>query len=104
MPHSELHMGTLPTDRRKPSLGWALLLVACIAVSAVLTLGGAHWLIEQVTAAGDFKSELITAVLGLGLVLVGPVLVLGLAVILPTWWFRAMRLRIVRMIAPDPRE
>lgn len=100
MRQSEAYLGEIPADRRKPPFAWALLLVACIGVSAVLTLGGVHWLVEQVTAAGDFKSELITAVLGLGLVLVGPVLLLALAVILPTWWFKDMRVRIVSIIAP----
>lgn len=103
MRHIEALIET-PVGRRKPPLSWALLLIVCIAVSALLTLGGAHWLVEQVSVAGDFKSELITAVLGLGLVLVGPVLVLALAVILPSWWFRAMRLRIVRMIARGTRR
>ncbi len=91
-------------ERRRAPLSWAVLLFAGCCGALLLTFGGIQWLTEQVAAAGDFKSELITGVLGLGLVLVGPVLLWALAALLPQWWLRGLGARFKRLIFNAPRS
>lgn len=93
----------IPARRRAP-LWWAVLLFAGCCGALLLTFGGIQWLSEQVAAAGDFKSELITGVLGLGLVLVGPVLLWALAALLPQWWLRGLAARIKHLVCDTPRD
>jgi len=71
--------------------GWAFALVAGIAASLILTFGGLQWVMVQVDAASDTKSGLITGVLGLGLVLIGPVLLFALAASVPQWWLASVK-------------
>jgi hypothetical protein len=73
---------------------------ACGAL--LITFGGVQWLTAQIAAAGDFKSGLIAGVLGLGLVLLGPVLLWALAALLPRWWFRAAGARLKQLIFHEP--
>ena len=69
----------------------AVLFMAGIAIAALLTVGGVHWLAQQIDLASNFKSSVVTLILGLGLVLVGPVLLWALATLLPRWWFKSMK-------------
>jgi len=74
--------------RRAPPLAGVLVFIVGLAITLALTIGGAHELVQHVTAAGSLKSGIITLVVGLGLVLIGPVLLLALIMMLPRWWFR----------------
>lgn len=83
-------------------MSWTVLLIAGCCGALLLTFGGIQWLTEQIAAARGFKSELITGVLGLGLVVVGPVLLWALAALLPQWWLRALAARFKRLIFEEP--
>ena len=48
-----------------------------IVIALILTVGGAIDLVSQVAAAPNFKAGLITLVLHLGLVLIGPALLVA---------------------------
>lgn len=84
--------------RREASLILAIIFVFGLGGTLLLTLGGAHALVQLVAMAGTFKSTVITGVLGMGLVILGPVLLLALAVILPSWWFRDMKTRVAKLL------
>ena len=51
--------------------------ILVIAIALILTVGGAVDLISQVAEATSFKAGLITLVLHLGLVLIGPALLVA---------------------------
>jgi hypothetical protein len=85
-------------ERREASLILAIIFVFGLGATLLLTLGGAHALVQLVAMAGTFKSTIITGVLGMGLVVLGPVLLLALAVILPRWWFRDMKTRVAKLL------
>jgi hypothetical protein len=68
---------------------WAALLLLGTGIAALLTAGGVRWLSDQLALADTFKAELVTVVLGTGLVILGPTLLLGLVFMLPRGWFRA---------------
>lgn len=68
----------------------------------LLSLGGLQWTVQQIALAGDFKSELITGVLGLGLVIIGPVLLWALTALLPRRWFRAIGARLRQLVFNAP--
>jgi len=72
-------------------LALAMVFMAGAVGSLLLTVGGVHWLIQQVDLADSLKSSIITLVLGLGLVFVGPVLLWALTTVLPRWWFRRVK-------------
>lgn len=80
--------------RGEISLILTLVFIAVAAVMTVLTLGGVHALVQLVSSAANFKASIVMGVLGLGLVVLGPVLLLGVAVVLPRWWLRDMKHRI----------
>jgi hypothetical protein len=69
-------------------LGMALFIIGTAAALAV-TFGGARELVNQVMSAPDGKSGLITIILGFGFVLLGPVLLLALAMLTPRQWIPA---------------
>ncbi|MGE4062441.1 MAG: hypothetical protein AB7E79_03645 [Rhodospirillaceae bacterium] len=48
--------------------------VVLVLLALVLTYSGAEALVDQVNAAGDFKSSVITFILTLGFALLGPAL------------------------------
>ncbi len=77
--------------RGETVIAWALLFAAGAVLALLLTLGGVHWLHEQITASENFKASVVTAVLGLGLVIIGPVLLLAVIAILPRWWIRSVK-------------
>jgi uncharacterized membrane protein len=79
------------SERRVASLGGALVFFAGIIFTALLTFAGLHAFVQQVTAADGVRSGLVTVVLSLGLVLVGPALLWALTVIWPRWWFRSVK-------------
>jgi hypothetical protein len=67
-------------------LGTAAFVIGAI-IALLVTLTGARELLTQLDAApSDGRSELITMVLGFGLVLLGPVLMVALAVFTPSQW------------------
>jgi len=68
---------------------WAALLLLGTGIAALLTVGGVRWLSDQLALADTFKAEVVTVVLGTGLVILGPTLLLALVFMLPRWWFRA---------------
>jgi hypothetical protein len=84
---------------RQTIIAWALLFASGAAVALLLTFGGLHWLLEQVTAAQNAKSSTVAAILALGPVLIGPVLLLALAAVLPRWWFHAVKIMFRRLFA-----
>ncbi len=84
-------------QRSEISLILTVVFIAVAAVMTMLTLGGVHALMQLVNAADSFKASVVAGVLGLGLVVLGPVLLLGLAVVLPRWWLRDMKHRIASM-------
>jgi hypothetical protein len=96
MPEPLAHEPREP-QRGEISLILTLVFIAVAAVMTMLTLGGVHALVELVTAADNFKASIVAGVLGLGLVVLGPVLLLGLAILLPRWWLRDMKRRIGSM-------
>lgn len=85
-------------ERSETVIAWALLFAAGAVLALLLTFGGVHWLLEQVTASGNFKSGVVTTVLGLGLVLIGPVLLLAVMAILPRWWVRSVKAAIRKLL------
>jgi hypothetical protein len=78
-------------------------ILAGISGALLMTFGGLQWLLAQIALAGDLKSGFVTTVLGLGLVLLGPILLLAVAVILPQWWFRSLWLRLRGLACGDVR-
>ncbi len=78
-------------ERGETVIAWALLFAGGAVLAFLLTFGGVHWLLEQVTASESFKASVVTAALGLGLVLIGPVLLLAVMAILPRWWIRSVK-------------
>ncbi len=93
---------TLNAERSDAVIAWAALLILGIALAALLTLGGVQWLGEQLDTARTFKSEIVTTVLGMGLVVIGPVLLLALVLMFPRWWIRAATARIKRLLLQVP--
>ena len=91
------------SDHREMAWIWGLLFVASMVCALVLTLGGVQWLIHQLAAAVDFKAALITTVLGLGFVFIGPILLLALAVLSPPWWLRGLKQRAKRFFTGAAR-
>ena len=91
---------TQPPDinRREAMVAWLVLLVLGTALAVLLTMGGVQWLGEQLGAAKNFKSGVVTTVLGMGLVVIGPVLLLALVLIFPRWWLRAAAARIKKVL------
>ncbi len=85
-------------ERRELALGWTVLFVLGSIMATLLTLGGVHWLLEQRAAAPDVKAEVIAAILGMGFVFVGPVLLFALAVLSPQWWLHGVKSRAKRLI------
>jgi hypothetical protein len=85
------------------ALAAAVFILAGIGGAFLMTLGGVQWLMDQLALAGDFKSELITTVLGLGMVILGPILLLAVAVILPPWWFRSLWRRLRGLVLGGAR-
>ena len=92
---NKVHLHT--TERSETIIAWALLFTAGAVIALLLTFGGLHWLYEQVVATQNIKSSIVTAILGLGLVFIGPVLLLALAAVLPRWWFRAIKTAVRKM-------
>jgi len=90
--------GTLKAHRREAKIAWAMLLVLGTALAVLLTVGGVQWLGEQLNTARNFKSELVTTVLGMGLVVIGPVLLLALVLTFPRWWLRAAAARLKKTL------
>lgn len=82
---------------RDASIILAIVFFVGIGVTFMLTLGGVHALVQLVSAADGIKSSVIASVLGLGLVVLGPVLLWALAVILPRWWFRDVKNRVRKL-------
>lgn len=95
---SRIHEPREP-KRGEISLILTLVFIAVAAVMTMLTLGGVHALVELVTSAANFKASIVAGVLGLGLVVLGPVLLLALAVLLPRWWLRDMKHRIASVFS-----
>lgn len=100
-PHEPAYESTAHEPRQPQrgeiSLILTFVFVAVAVVMTMLTLGGMHALVQLVTAAHGVKASIVAGVLGLGLVVLGPVLLLGLAVLLPRWWLRDMKQRIGSM-------
>ncbi|MBY0509522.1 MAG: hypothetical protein K2P94_05160 [Rhodospirillaceae bacterium] len=92
--HESLAHEPREPKRGEISLILTLVFIAGAAVMTMLTLGGVHALVQLVTSAANFKASIVAGVLGLGLVVLGPVLLLALAVLLPRWWLRDMKHRI----------
>jgi len=94
MPVHDLHL----PERREVAIAWSLIFFVGIASALLLTLGGVQWLVEQLGDNADFKTHLITIILGLGFILVGPVLLFALAIVAPQWWFRAIKARARKLL------
>jgi len=84
--------------------GWGLALLAGILLSLAVTFGGLQWVTTQIDAASDIKSSLITGILGLGLVLIGPVLLFAMAVFTPQWWLLSIKAHFRSRFLNTPHE
>ncbi len=78
-------------ERDEVSVTGAVLFVLGLGVTLICSTIGIQWVSQQMAAADGFKSDLVALVLGLGLVLVGPVLLLALATLFPSGGWRALR-------------
>ena len=76
---------------RRRNRPWAVRLgtsvfVGGAIIALLITLSGARELLDQLDDAPDGSSHLITLVIGSGLVVLGPVLLMALAVLMPQHW------------------
>ncbi len=88
------------------SRSWAIragtvIFVVGAIIALLMTLSGARELLDQVNAAPDSKSGFITMVIGFGLVLLGPVLLVALGMLIPHQWLPTAFERIDAFLAGD---